>query len=320
MRPALTGWMIKVSVFLLMGVALCSSLRAGTAPSTYSAYTGTDTKPIPPAPALGLANSVINDPTFGSRILRVTDQGTQDGESFISTDAGFHRTWNASVAVVNSASFRPATGPIPAIAPGSIVSIFGTGFAGATQAAVSAPVPTVLLNTVVSFNNVPAPLFYVSPNQINAQVPFELPPGNVTVNIQSPSAPAVQQTITVAPAAPGIFTVNQTANGPGVILHTADFSLVSGTSPAHPGEFVAIFCTGLGVLKSVVPDGFAAPTPPARNRSRDRSAGGEYCSERNFFRPSSRICRPVSGQRPGPSELAYGTRRTLSSLQRRRGF
>src|ERR1051326_7831993 len=72
------------------------SLLAQTAPSTYSAYTGTDTKVIPAAPSLGPANSVIKDPTFGSQILRVTDPNTNGGESFISTDAGFHRTWNAN--------------------------------------------------------------------------------------------------------------------------------------------------------------------------------------------------------------------------------
>jgi hypothetical protein len=76
---------------------LHSSLQAAdTAPSTYSAYTGTDSKIIPSAPALGPANSVINDPTFGSRILRVTDQNTSSGRSFVSTDSGFHRTWNAN--------------------------------------------------------------------------------------------------------------------------------------------------------------------------------------------------------------------------------
>lgn len=76
--------------------SLSSPLQAQTAPSTYSAYTGTDVKTVPPPPALGPANSVITDPTFGSRILRVTDQNTNSGESFISTDAGFHRTWNAN--------------------------------------------------------------------------------------------------------------------------------------------------------------------------------------------------------------------------------
>ena len=68
---------------------------AATAPSTYSAYTGTDIKPVPPAPSLGPANSFIKDPTFGSRILRVTDPNTSSGDSFIPTEAGVHRTWNA---------------------------------------------------------------------------------------------------------------------------------------------------------------------------------------------------------------------------------
>ncbi len=166
------------------------------------------------------------------------------------------------VSVVNSASFRSATDAAPAVAPGSIVSIFGTGLAGATQLAASAPVPKVLLDTVVSFNNVPAPLFYVSPNQINAQVPFDLPPGNVIVDVKSPTASAVRQAITIAPAAPGIFTTNQKETGPGVILHAADFSPVTESAPVKPGEFVSVFCTGLGQLKSFVAEGTAAPNPP----------------------------------------------------------
>jgi hypothetical protein len=83
---------LTVGTFLLFS----SVLHAQVAPSTYSAYTGTDTKSIPSAPALGVANSVIKDPTFGSQILRVTDSNTSNGESFISTDAGFHRAWNAN--------------------------------------------------------------------------------------------------------------------------------------------------------------------------------------------------------------------------------
>src|SRR5438477_12973822 len=68
--------------------------RAGVAllaPTTYSAYSGTDTKAPPPAPVLGAANTSIADPTFGSRILRVTDQNTAAGQSFLPSDAGFTR-------------------------------------------------------------------------------------------------------------------------------------------------------------------------------------------------------------------------------------
>src|SRR5438477_10217377 len=87
---------ISAIVIVMFLSAFVSGLQAQIAPSTYSAYTGTDLKAIPPAPAFGTANTVITDPTFGSQILRVTDANTSGGESFISTDAGFHRAWNAN--------------------------------------------------------------------------------------------------------------------------------------------------------------------------------------------------------------------------------
>jgi hypothetical protein len=89
-----SGSLLTVAAGILFGSF--HVIQAQIAPSSYSAYIGTDTKTIPRAPALGPVNSFINDPTFGSRILRVTDQNTRSGESFISTDAGFHRTWNAN--------------------------------------------------------------------------------------------------------------------------------------------------------------------------------------------------------------------------------
>src|SRR5215831_16389970 len=83
---------------ILIGFNTC--LLAQTAPSTYSAYAGTDTKIIPAAPNLGTVNSVITDPTFGSKILRVTDPNTNGGESFISIDGGSFRAWNADSSAI----------------------------------------------------------------------------------------------------------------------------------------------------------------------------------------------------------------------------
>ena len=83
------------AVIAIVISGISSRVKAGTAPTTYSAYTGTDAKSIPKAPNLGPANSVFIDPTFGSRILRVTDGKTNGGESLISTDSGFHRAFNA---------------------------------------------------------------------------------------------------------------------------------------------------------------------------------------------------------------------------------
>jgi len=83
-------------VFSITLLSLAMPAFPATAPSTYSGYTGTDPKPIPsPPPVLGPMNSILTDPTFGSRILRVTDSKTAGGASLISEDAGYFRTWNA---------------------------------------------------------------------------------------------------------------------------------------------------------------------------------------------------------------------------------
>ena len=78
--------------------------------------------------------------------------------------------------IVHAASFVPVTGRLP---QGGIVSLFGTNLAKSTATAGSVPLPIVLpaaqgQGTRVMIGNIPAPLFYVSPNQINLQVPLEL--------------------------------------------------------------------------------------------------------------------------------------------------
>ena len=74
-----------------------TSATAQIAPTSYAAYSGTDPKPSPnPPPALGPANSILIDPTFNSRILRVTDSHTSGGHSLIPEMAGTLRSWNAN--------------------------------------------------------------------------------------------------------------------------------------------------------------------------------------------------------------------------------
>jgi uncharacterized repeat protein (TIGR03803 family) len=113
--------------------------------------------------------------------------------------------------VLNSGSYTTQ-----GVAPGSIVSIFGTNLAAATVAASTIPLPTTLGDIVsVTFNNIPAGLYFVSPKQINAQFPFDLttlPAVNIEVT-RSNNTVSATQSVTVVPASPGIFTT--TANGLG---------------------------------------------------------------------------------------------------------
>ena len=164
--------------------------------------------------------------------------------------------------VVNGASFRPATEPDSAIAPGAIVAIFGADLASDTQVATVVPLPTTLGDTRVTFNDIPAPPFFVSGGQINAQVPFELMAGtgSVTVQVTRGTESSEAQPIAIAAVSPGIFTLNQQGIGPGAILHAGDFQPVNDSAPAQPGEFILIFCTGLGSVQPEVPSGDVAPT------------------------------------------------------------
>src|ERR1022692_976900 len=70
--------------------------------------------------------------------------------------------------VVNGASYAQP------IAPGSLVSIFGTNLAATTMTAQETPLPTEFAGTSVTLNGIKAPLLFVSPSQINLQAPSSL--------------------------------------------------------------------------------------------------------------------------------------------------
>ena len=150
--------------------------------------------------------------------------------------------------ILNSAGNRAG-----AVAPGSIVSVYGTNLAAGAEAASENPLPNVLGGSRILINGLTAPLLSASPGQINAQVPYETLGGVATVvaiqgsNVSAPVALQVQET------APGIFVaLNQdgTVNGTG--------------HPAAPGSTLLLFVTGLGPTQPSVPTGIAAPAgPPA---------------------------------------------------------
>ena len=156
---------------------------------------------------------------------------------------------------VNGATFTNNA----AIAPGAIVTIFGSNLADAAASASGAPYPTVIGETSVTFNGVAAPLFYVSPGQINAQAPFGLGMGTASIQVTRGSLTSPMGAVNVAYVSPGIFIVDQAANQ-GAILH-ADYSLVGSSNPARTGDRLQIYATGLGPLQ--VPVATGAPSPAA---------------------------------------------------------
>ena len=121
--------------------------------------------------------------------------------------------------------------------------------------------PTNLASTCVNVGNTRAYLRYVSPTQINAQVPWNVTLGSVAVRVQRGFLEIPSQSFTLTAVSPGIFTTNQTGSGPAAILHAATFEAVTPANPAVPGERLAIFATGLGAVRPAVASGAPAPSP-----------------------------------------------------------
>ena len=149
--------------------------------------------------------------------------------------------------VVNAAGFVPA--PENFVAPGSIVAIFGDDLSLRTRASSPADLeggllPIELGGVWVLLGGQRIPLYYVSPTQINAQVPFELAgPGPWPLTVAREGLAANIAEVKLARAAPGLFPV---------ALHE-DFRVVGrgeieGSVPLPRGGVVILFGTGFGPL------------------------------------------------------------------------
>lgn len=169
--------------------------------------------------------------------------------------------------VVNGASFRPAANANGNTAPGSIVTLFGSELAAAEISAQSTPLPTTLSDTTITFNGIPAPLFFVSSSQVNAKIPWGVAPGEVAVLVRRGFLEILSQSITVSAVSPGIFTTNRQGTGPGAILHADTFQPVTDANPTAAGQRIAIFATGLGPVQPAATSGQPAPSPAARTIS-----------------------------------------------------
>ncbi len=174
--------------------------------------------------------------------------------------------------VVNAASFD---GSEP-IAPGSLISIFGTALADGVASADTIPLSATLGSAKVTFTGAAgsfsAPLLYAQPDnpanqvasQINAQVPWELlPPGSssatVNVIVTRDGISSAPTAVNIASSSPGIFALA----GRGFATNFPDNTLawpanaVAGltTHPAKAGDALVIYCTGLGPVDSAIADG-----------------------------------------------------------------
>jgi uncharacterized protein (TIGR03437 family) len=193
---------------------------------------------------IGLTNIMITPPSGTATALSsanaatlgdVSTNGAEVGVTYASVPVATAPPTVPSGAVLNAASFAVGA----PVAPGSIATVFGSGF-GSSTAGVS-----------VLAGGIAAPLFAVYPGQINFQVPWQLGgQTQVPLTVTSADSTSAPIMIPLASQAPGIFELNSAGQAAALIAGTTSIVAPSGTYPgsipAQPGQYVTIYCTGLG--------------------------------------------------------------------------
>ncbi len=191
---------------------------------------------------VGLPTTVVSSAQLTAAVSAALVAAPGSASIAISSSAGASNMVAFPIAkftVLNAAS------NLTAIAPGSLISIYGSNLAPVPSVSATAvPLTTSLGNTTVQINGIAAPLLYVSPNQINAQVPFETAVGAATLAVAGVSPVSVP----VSATGPGIFVVQNFADG---AANSAD-------DPAAAGQYVVVYMTGQGAVDHPVASGAAA--------------------------------------------------------------
>jgi uncharacterized protein (TIGR03437 family) len=167
--------------------------------------------------------------------------------------------------VVNSGSYLWSG----VVAPGSWISIFGDRMATTPATNSAAPFPTNLSGTQVLLGNSALPLLYVGPGQINAQVPNGIAPNSAQdLLIRRGNTFSTPSQMIVADALPAIYAANSEGTGQGAILIAntgllaAPIGMSPNARPAVTGEYLEVYCSGLGAVSNAPADGQPAPSTP----------------------------------------------------------
>ena len=149
------------------------------------------------------------------------------------------------------------------VAPGGLISIFGQNLSPVNLASSQMPLPTALGESCLTVNGVAVPVLFVSPEQINAQLPFQID-GNVTMILRTPGGIGNNYNLLVLSTAPSIFRTGQAGPDTSIptVVREKNGELVTLSNPIHPEDTITIFLTGMGNTFPAVEAGVPAPSDP----------------------------------------------------------
>ncbi|HUD99592.1 MAG TPA: IPT/TIG domain-containing protein [Bryobacteraceae bacterium] len=151
-----------------------------------------------------------------------------------------------------------AAAPAAALSPGELFSIYGSNLAAGVQAPALLPLPATMAAATVQIDGITAPLVYVSPLQINAQVPWEVTPGSATISVTHAGVTS-SQAVSIAAAGPAIFTLYGSQQAAAL---NQDYTVNSHANPAPAKQAILLFGTGFGAVSPSVSTGAAAGSDP----------------------------------------------------------
>ncbi len=277
-RMDLTGWSdgttaaTRTVSFNQDTQAFAASYHASWALVTTASPAGTAAFTLSPASPDGFyADStqitVTVVPANGNKFIKWAGDFSGNYTTGYLTMSGPHAitAYTQPVPFIAPAGIMSAAGATPdgTMAPGSIISIYGTNLAPTLQIGSTNPLPQSLGDITVTIGNYILPLLFVSPAQINAQLPSELVDGNYTLLVHQTGQSDVTGQLTVSRDAPGVFTQSNAQNMPLVLALHQDGTVVTFDSPAIHGETISIYGTGFGPYLPTVVDGFFVPAAPA---------------------------------------------------------
>jgi uncharacterized protein (TIGR03437 family) len=159
--------------------------------------------------------------------------------------------------VVNAADFQKP------VAPGGLITVFGSNLSPVNLATQQIPLPTALGESCLTVNGVAAPMLFVSNSQINGQLPFNID-GSATMTLHTPGGISDNFYLSILPAAPSIFRSGTAGpiTGLATVVRAVNNQFVTPTNPIHPGDDITIYATGLGRTIPAVDSGQAATGSP----------------------------------------------------------
>lgn len=159
--------------------------------------------------------------------------------------------------VVNAADMTSA------LAPGSLIAVFGSDLTPTNIATGAVPLPTAIGESCLTVNGTAIPMMFASSAQINAQLPLHID-GRVPLTLYTPGGVSDDYYLNLTPVAPAIFLsgIAGPLTGLPVVIKASNQQLVTVSNPLHAGDQIWIYATGLGATSPEVPAGNPAPSDP----------------------------------------------------------